>query len=514
MTDAPPMPPSAPSRHLPSPLEGTAAERAAWIDAAATFAREQIDGLEEAPAVGILGALANRRAAELSPPIGDKPLEGGLPAALELLARAVPLSLNPAGPGYLAYIPGGGLPLAAVADLIADACNRFTGMSTAAPGFARLEADVLSFLARAFGYGPEARGILTSGGSIANLAAICSARIDAFGEECDLRRAVAYTSSQAHHSISKALRLAGIGRDNLRTVEVDAEFRLDINALDSAITADRRAGLRPFLIVAAAGTTNTGAIDPLPQIADLCAREQLWFHVDGAYGGAFVLSPRARKRLAGIERADSITFDPHKGLFLPYGTGCLLVADGQKLAQAHQGDAHYLQDFALLEREHEPPSHCNYSPELSRSFRGLRLWLPLVVHGVAAFRDALDEKFELAAAFESGLRRRQSDGLAIEIPTPTSLSIVTFRLVRRQGETIEAWNARNIELLAGINARARVYLSSTMLPVDDGLAHTLRVCVLSFRTHQDRIDAALADLDATLADIADREGDPTPSDLR
>ncbi len=505
MTDASPPPPCAPRRRLPSPLEGTAAERAAWIDAAATFAREQIDGLDKAPAVGTLGALANRLAAELSPPIDDAPLEGGLPAALDLLARAVPLSLNPAGPGYLAYIPGGGLPLAAVADLIADACNRFTGMSTAAPGFARLEADVLRWLTRSFGYGPEARGILTSGGSIANLAAICTARIDAFGEQSDLRRAIAYTSSQAHHSISKALRLAGIGRDNLRTVAVDADFRLNIDALETTIAADRRAGLKPFLIVAAAGTTNTGAIDPLPQIADLCAREKLWFHVDGAYGGAFILSPRARERLAGIERADSITFDPHKGLFLPYGTGCLLVADGHKLARAHQGNAHYLQDFTLIEREHEPPSHCDYSPELSRSFRGLRLWLPLVVHGVAAFRDALDEKFELAAAFESALRRRIGDGIAIEIPTPTSLSIVTFRLRRREGETLDSWNARNIDLLAGINARSRVYLSSTMLPVDDGLAHTLRVCVLSFRTHQERIDAALADLDATLTDLDSRE---------
>jgi len=469
--------------------------------AASAFAQAQIDRLDEAPAVGTLGAEANRRAAAISRPLREAPLAGGLPAALELLAQALPLSLNAPGPGYLAYIPGGGLPLAGVADLIAGACNRYTGMSAAAPGFARLEADVLRWLASSFGYGERSRGILTSGGSIANLAAVCTARHDAFGEDGDLRRAIAYTSSQAHHSVHKALRLAGIPSANLRTVDVDAGLCLRIAPLAAAIRADRAAGLRPFLVVGAAGTTNTGAIDPLPEIADLCAEEKVWFHVDGAYGGSFVLSRTARQRLDGIERADSIAFDPHKGLFLPYGTGCLLVKDGHHLAQAHSGDAHYLQDFTLLGRDDEPPNPCDYGPELSRSFRGLRLWLPLMVHGAAAFREALDEKIELARIFEAGVRRRIADGAPLEIPTPTALSIVTFRLRRREDEPLDAWNTRNAALIAGINARERVYLSSTMLPVEDGLAHTSRVCVLSFRTHRPRIDAALADLDATLAEL-------------
>ncbi len=500
MTDAAP-PTSARRDATPYPLEGTPPEREAWILAASAFARAQLDGMEAAPAVGTLGAEANRRAAAISRPLGEAPLAGGLPAALDLLAQALPLSLNAPGPGYLAYIPGGGLPLAGVADLIAGACNRYTGMSTAAPGFARLEDDVLRWLAREFGYGERSRGILTSGGSIANLAAICTARHHAFGEDGDLRPAIAYTSSQAHHSVAKALRLAGIPSANLRTVDVDAGLRLRLDALAATIRSDRAAGLRPFLVVGAAGTTNTGAVDPLHSIADLCAEEEIWFHVDGAYGGAFVLSPSARQRLEGIHRADSITFDPHKGLFLPYGTGCLLVKEGHHLARAHGGDAHYLQDFTLLERDEEPPSPCDYGPELSRSFRGLRLWLPLMVHGVAAFREALDEKIELARIFDAGLRRRIADGAALEIPTPTALSIVTFRLRRREGEPLEAWNARNAALIAGINARERVYLSSTMLPVDDGLAHTSRVCVLSFRTHRSRIEAALADLDAALREL-------------
>ncbi|MCA9659790.1 MAG: decarboxylase, partial [Myxococcales bacterium] len=221
----------------------------------------------------------------------------------------------------------------------------------------------------------------------------------------------------------------------------------------------------------------------------------------GAYGGAFVLSPRARGRLAGIERADSVTFDPHKGMFLPYGTGCLLVADGRHLARAHHGDAAYLQDFGRLDRDGEPPSPSDFGPELSRSFRGLRLWLPLVVHGAAAFRDALDEKIELAEAFEAGLRARIAAGAPLEIPTPTALSIVTFRLRRRPDEPVDAWNARNAALLNGVNQRARVFLSSTALPHPAGEATTLRICVLNFRTHRSRIDACLEDLDAALRDL-------------
>ncbi|MCB9701302.1 MAG: aminotransferase class V-fold PLP-dependent enzyme [Myxococcales bacterium] len=484
----------------PAPLEGTPREREAWLAAAAAFVREQLDSLEDAPAQGLVGAEANRRARELSPPIAEAPLEGGLEGALAILRQAIPLSLNAAGPGYLAYIPGGGLPLAAIAELIAGATNRYTGTAAPAPALCRLEADVLAWLAREFGYGPDARGLLTSGGSIANLTAIVTARVHAFGDDGDYRRAIAYTSSQAHHSVAKALRLAGIPAANLRLVEVDEALELRPAALRAAIAADRQAGARPFLVIAAAGTTNTGAVDPLPELAAICRAEGLWLHVDGAYGGAFALSPRARARLAGIDRADSITFDPHKGMFLPYGTGCLLVADGQRLARAHAGGGDYLQDLASLEDEGEAPSPSAYGPELSRSFRGLRLWLPLIVHGAAAFRDALDEKIELAAAIEAGLRARIAAGAPLEIPTPTRLSVVAFRLRRRPGEAADAWDRRNLALLAGINRRQSVHLSSTRLPIPGGSITTLRACVLSFRTHRPRIDRLLADLDAALAD--------------
>jgi aromatic-L-amino-acid decarboxylase len=250
-------------------------------------------------------------------------------------------------------------------------------------------------------------------------------------------------------------------------------------------------------VIAAAGTTNTGAVDPLPAIADLCAARRLWLHVDAAYGGAFVLCDEGKRRLGGLERADSLAFDPHKGMFLPYGTGCLLVRDGQKLRDAHHVSAEYLQDLA---GDHGPVpwSPAELGPELSRDFRGLRLWLPLMLHGAGAFRDALVEKLALAERFTAGLERLIAGGLPVEIVARPQLSLVAFRAKRRSNEALPDWNRRNAAFLAALNGRQRVHLSSTLLPVADGAAFTLRVCVLSFRTHQRHIDRCLEDLAASV----------------
>jgi aromatic-L-amino-acid/L-tryptophan decarboxylase len=469
-----------------------------WLEAFSRFALDHIERLDRASALGTIGAEGLRIAEAVSLPIPEAPIA---PERLvDLLGRAVEASLVTAGPGYLAYIPGGGLYAAALADFVANCFNRFTGLSAAAPALCRLEADVLAWLAREFGYGAEARGLFTSGGSLANWSAIVTARQAHFGDSGELHRAVAYTSSQAHHSVSRSLRLAGIPTANLRQVEVDPRFRIRPDALAEAIRCDRARGLRPFLVIASAGTTNTGAIDPLPPLADLCATEGLWLHVDGAYGGAFVLCPEGRERLAGIERADSVAFDPHKGMFLPYGTGCLLVRDGARLRDAHQEEADYLQDFDRLDRAGEPPSPTDYGPELSRDFRGLRVWLPLMLHGAAAFRAALSEKLALTRRFHEGLRRSIRDGLPLEIVAEPELSVVPFRLHRWGAEPLADWNGRNARFLAAINGRARVYLSSTRLPIADGAAFTLRVCVLSFRTHAERVDIALEDVAAAARD--------------
>ncbi len=485
-------------RAAPVPLEPDAATLRAWLDACGALALDAARGDAAAPACGALGGAALDIADEVSRPIAEEPLAGGVDEALRLVRRAAEAGLVPGGPGYLAYVPGSGLFASALADLVAANLNRFTGLTAASPALCRLEGDVLAWLAAECGYGSDARGVLLSGGSLANLGGVLTAREARFGDAGDLRRATAYTSAQAHHCVDKALRLAGLRTANVRRVPVDAAFRLDADALRRAVAADRGAGLEPFLVVASAGTTNTGAVDPLPDVAAIAREHGLWLHVDAAYGGAFVLCDEGRRRLAGLAEADSLALDPHKGLFLPFGTGCLLVRDGRALRAAHSAHAGYLQDFDALERGREAPSPTEYGPELSRSYRGLRLWLPLMLHGARAFRAALAEKLALAARFHDGLCRRIDAGAALEVVAEPQLSTTAFRPARRAGESLDAWNTRGRALLAAVNARGRVHLSSTALPVADGDAFTLRVCVLGMRTHAEQVDACLADLDAAL----------------
>ena len=241
-------------------------------------------------------------------------------------------STRPVPATWLTFPAAASFP-AALADLIADATNRYTGVWRAAPALVQLEANVLDWFRDWMGFPPTTRGLFTTGGSMSIFNAIVCARERQLGTE--IRSGVLYTSTQAHGSVVKSARLAGILPDRVRTVSVDEQFRMRVDALGEAIDADRRAGLRPFLVVSTAGTTNTGAVDPLDAIADLCADAGLWHHVDGAYGAFFHLVEPLRPLLAGLARADSLTLDPHKGLFLPYGTGALLVRDGSVLRAVH-----------------------------------------------------------------------------------------------------------------------------------------------------------------------------------
>ena len=222
----------------------------------------------------------------------------------------MPRSLTSSGPGYLAYIPGGGLYPAGLADLIAGVVNRYTGVRLAAPALAQLEANALDWLREWMEFPAEARGLFTTGGSMAHFNAVVCARERHLGP--DIRAGVLYGSTQMHHSMTKSARLAGVMPDRIRAVPVDERFRMDVDALAGMIGADRRAGLRPFCVASAAGTTHTGAVDPLNTVADLCAREGLWHHVDGAYGAFFHLCPELRDLMSGLSRADSLTLDPHK----------------------------------------------------------------------------------------------------------------------------------------------------------------------------------------------------------
>lgn len=442
-------------------LEPTREELEALGHRALDWILDFVDGLEEAPAGGETGGAALAAAlVDTPPPEQGRPFE----ELLDTFGRAVATAYDTAGPGYLAYVPGGGLVTAALAEWLAQTANRYTGMAGPAPALVALEESVLRWLCSEFGLPAGAQGITTSGGSLANLSAVLTARSERLGE--DLAGATLYVTEHAHHSVAKAAMLAGIPRAGVRVVPCDAGGRMDPEALGTLIAADPR----PFLVVASAGTTNTGAIDPLGAIADVAAAHGCWLHVDGAYGGAFALTERGRRAFAGIERADSITLDPHKGLFLPYGIGCLLVRDGAALRRAHSVGAEYLQD---LELDLPVPNYSDLSSELSRPARGVRLWLPLHLHGVAAFRAALDEKLDLARAFWEALGTVD----AIDRMAAPELSVVTFRL--RDGD-----DARNRALQDAINAAGRHFLSSTTI---DG-RFTLRICVVSHRTHRDRID--------------------------
>jgi aromatic-L-amino-acid decarboxylase len=282
--------------------------------------------------------------------------------------------------------------------------------------------------------------------------------------------------------------LAGFPAGSVREIPTDGEYRIRVDALAPAIAADRARGLSPFFVVGNAGTTNTGAVDDLAALADLAARERLWFHVDGAYGGFFLLTGEGRRLMAGIERSDSLVLDPHKGLFLPYGTGALLVRDGEALKRAHALSAEYLPSMQ------EDPDLVDFnllSPELSRDFRGLRVWLPIKMHGIGPFRTNLEEKLALARHAARELARMPD----IEILAQPQLSILAFRL-RRAGLDAPALDRLNRNLLERVNGKRRVFLTGTTL---EG-RFAIRICVLSFRTHRDRMDEGLADIRASLDD--------------
>jgi len=422
--------------------------------------------------------------------IEDMPQEGTSPRELLdlLFNRVIPISFNTAGPGYLAYIPGGGLFHAAVADLIADATNRYVGVWAAAPGLAQLEANVVRWFCQMVGYPSQARGILTSGGSLANFSALVTARRECLPEL--FLNGTAYVSDQAHHSIHKAAMLAGFPLENVREIATDRELRLRLDLLERKISEDRKAGFSPFLVVGSAGTTNTGAVDDLKGLAKLCQKEDLWFHVDAAYGGFFLLTEHGRKAMAGIELADSIVLDPHKGLFLPYGTGSLLVRDGEALKRAHQLSAVYLPP---MQEDPDLVDFCLISPELSRDFRGLRVWLPLKMHGIQPFQRNLEEKLELTRWATEQLRQMEG----IEILAEPQLSIMAFRL-RPPGLSDRALNELNQKFLSRVNARKRIYLTGTML----GERFAIRICVVSFRTHRERMEQAIEDIRAAALEVS------------
>ena len=457
-------------------LEPDAQERAAVRGPLQRYADEFLDNIETLNAYNVT---ADKGAGLLNSPISEEPVPVG--EALELLRRNVDFpGLNPASGGHLGYIPGGGIYYSALGDYLADVFNRYSGVFFASPGAVRMENMLIRWVAETFGYPADAAGNLTSGGSLANLIGIVTAR-DAQGiRAAEIARAVIYLSAQAHHSVDKAIRIAGLRECVVRHLPLDERYRIIPAELARQIEADLAQGLRPFLAIASAGTTDVGAIDPLDEIGAICQRYGLWYHIDAAYGGFFVLTAEGKKKLRGIELADSLVVDPHKGLFLPYGLGIALVRDKQALQAAHFYQANYMQD---ARDDNEEASPADLSPELTKHFRGLRFWLPLKLHGVAPFRACLEEKLLLARYFHT-----EAQKLGFETGPVPELSVVTYRYIPRAiADDLAKVNAFNKKLLEAVVADGRVFISSTLL---EG-KFTLRLACLAFRTRLKTIDLLL-----------------------
>ncbi|HEV7487190.1 MAG TPA: pyridoxal-dependent decarboxylase [Thermoanaerobaculia bacterium] len=464
--------------NAPYPLEPDASEMHRLVDEAMRRIVAHIESLPSQPASNVDGAAEIARTL-----IEPLPQHGVAYEQLLdfLFDEAIPRSFNAAGPGYLAYIPGGGIFHAAVADLIADAVNRYVGVFAPAPLLVQLEANVVRWFCEIVSFGAGSGGVLTSGASLANLTAIIAARLTVLGD--NFSRATLYCGDQTHHAFQKAAVLAGFPSANIREIPSDAMFRIRVDLMADAIARDRANGFTPFMLCGSAGTTPTGAVDDLSALGQLARSESLWFHVDGAYGAFFMLTQRGREAMRGISEADSIILDPHKTLFLPFGTGALLVRDASVLRRAYGSHADYLPQF---QEAAELIDFCEISPELSRDFRGLRVWLPLKLFGIEPFRAQLEEKLDLASWAAAELHKIEG----IEVVAEPQLSIVGFRLLK---PSVDA-DALNHELIARINERQRVMLTGAIV---DG-KFVIRICVVSHRTHRDRMEMCMQDIRAAV----------------
>jgi aromatic-L-amino-acid decarboxylase len=453
-------------------LEPNLAQRTDWLEKVIRYGNDFIDHIYEIPAYV---TTEDEGIALLDSPISEKGTD--IERLLASLKHNVDRpGLNPASGGHLGYIPGGGIYHSSLADYLACITNRYAGIYFASPGAVRMENMLIDWMASIVGYPKGAGGNLASGGSIAGLIGVVAAREAHQIKARDLERSVIYLTKQVHHSMEKAIRIAGLRECVKRYVPMDNRYRMSVEALERLVLEDKKSGFNPWLVIGSAGTTDVGAVDPLDAIGDITSAEQLWFHLDGAYGAFFALCEEGKKILKGIEKSDSIVMDPHKGLFLPYGSGAVLVKDKAALKAAFSYEANYMQDAAVVSEEVSP---ADLSPELTKHFRGPRLWLPLKLVGVAPFRAALEEKLLLARHFYEQMQKL--DGFELG-PYP-DLSVVTFRYLPKRGDP----NQFNERLLKEVQRDGRVFLSSTT--IDEKFI--IRLAVLAFRTHLQTIELAL-----------------------
>ncbi len=432
-----------------------------------------------------LPVTTGERPAEVRAVLGDAalPEHGALPDAL--LREATDLlfehSLFTGHPRFLGYVIGAGAPLAALADLLAAAVNPNLGGYPLAPVATEIERQTVQWIAELIGYRPDCGGLLVSGGNMANFIGVLAARRaqapwDVRTEGMGDGRLRMYCSAETHTWVQKAADMFGLGTDALRWIPTDATLRMDVAALRNTVAADRSEGLLPFLVVATGGSVSTGAVDPLREIAAFCREEDLWLHVDGAYGAFAAAAPSAPDDLRALAEADSIALDPHKWLYMPAEAGCALVRSDADLLAAFDYTPPY---YSLDEEELH---YYKRGPQNSRGFRALKVWLSLRHLGREGYAELIEEDIRLARELDELV-----DASASLERGPGGLSISTFRFVA-DGASEDELNDLNDRILVELQAGGEAFVSVAM--VDD--RRWLRSCIVNFRTTRADLAALVA----------------------
>jgi aromatic-L-amino-acid decarboxylase len=469
---------------------------------------ELLERLRDLPVSRYEGVDAVREAVALDIPEEPMPTEDLVRHLREVVLER---SMYPGHPGFMAYISGAGTVPGAAADLLAAGLNANLGGWRLSPAASEIEHHLTRWFARRFGLPEGSGGILVSGGAMAGFIGLKLARDRKAG--WDVRKEgllgrpqlVIYGSEEVHSINERGADMLGLGRDAVRLLPVDDDYRLRIDALRTAIEEDLAAGRKPIAVVGSLGTVATGAIDPLDQIAEVCAERDLWFHVDGAYGGPAVLVDELRPLGAGVERADSIAFDPHKWLYTPHSGGCVLVRDFEHLSASFSIAEHAAYVHEDKERTGTGVDGINLGPQFSRGFWALKVWVSLLAHGTRAYARRIAHDVELAKY----LHRRAEERPDFEPMAPTVLSIACFRYVPPElpdGPDRDAYlDVLNERLMTAIQMDGRVYPSNALL----GGRFVLRACIVNFRTEAEDMDRLLdvaaelgADLDAELRPAA------------
>lgn len=390
-------------------------------------------------------------------------------------------------PGFMAYVPSCPTFPALMGDWLATGYNFYAGVWPVAAGPNQLEMVVLEWIRNWTGMPEGASGLLTSGGSSANLTAMVAARHASLNEGADISRLVVYASSQAHSSVLRAAWIAGLPRENVRIVGTDELFRMTAESLAALVAADRHAGLTPCMVVANAGSTNTGSVDALHDIADLCLREHVWLHIDAAYAGFAVLTEEGKSLLSGMERADSITLDPHKWLFVPFECGCLMVRDPAVLTSAFRIWPEYLKDVAPGEEE---VTFADRGVQLTRYSRALKIWFSVKYFGTELISAAIRDGMNRARVLESLVQASPH----FEVLSPAQFGILCFR-ARPQSVDEGSLDLLNDRVNARVVSEGKFLISSTRL----GGKFSLRMCTLGFRTTEDDIRELFSSMERALA---------------